>query len=45
MREVSSETLAARAALTVFEMQNIRGYIIPRFDFHYEERGTGLHSR
>jgi hypothetical protein len=38
-----TQSLAARAALTIFEMQNLRGYIVPEFNFHYEERGTGVH--
>jgi hypothetical protein len=43
MANATIKAEATDAALTIFEMQNRRGYFVPEFNFHYEERHTGLH--
>ena len=41
MANVTIKAEVTDAALTIFEMQNRRGYIVPKFNFHYEERCSG----
>lgn len=43
MANITLESTTTDAALTIFEMQNVRGYIIPELNIHYEERTSGLH--
>ena len=37
MADVTLDTLTTGAALTVFEMQNFRGYIVPEFKYWEEQ--------
>src|SRR5438067_7141592 len=42
MANVTLNSATTDAALTIFEMQNFRGYIVPEINILYEERTSGL---